>query len=126
MNLYAKLQQRAAAGQPVRIVDLAEQLIEWSGWTPHQDIKIVYTGLRPGERLHETLIAGGEYATPSHEAGVFQLETCAQFYAHVEPALISLAVALEQDDKDLALSAMQAMIERHEPIAIETIGGPPA
>ena len=113
-------------GQPVRIVDLAEQLIEWSGWTPHQDIKIVYTGLRPGERLHETLIAGGEYATPSHEAGVFQLETCAQFYAHVEPALISLAVALEQDDKDLALSAMQAMIERHEPIAIETTGGRPA
>jgi O-antigen biosynthesis protein WbqV len=113
-------------GRPVRIVDLAEQLIEWSGWTPHQDIKIVYTGLRPGERLHESLIAADECATPSHEAGVFQLETCSQFYAHVEPALINLAVALEQDDKDLALSAMQAMVERHEPIAIKTIGGAPA
>lgn len=42
-------------GQPVLISDLAEQLIRLSGKQPDEDIKIVYTGLRPGEKLHEEL-----------------------------------------------------------------------
>ncbi|HEY3645682.1 MAG TPA: nucleoside-diphosphate sugar epimerase/dehydratase [Gammaproteobacteria bacterium] len=42
-------------GEPVRIRDLAEKLIQLSGLKPHQDIQIVYTGLRPGEKMHEEL-----------------------------------------------------------------------
>jgi FlaA1/EpsC-like NDP-sugar epimerase len=42
-------------GEPVRILDLAEQLIRFHGFEPETDIKIVYTGLRPGERLDEPL-----------------------------------------------------------------------
>ena len=42
-------------GEPVRIQDLAEQLIRFYGFEPTTDIKIVYTGLRPGERLDEPL-----------------------------------------------------------------------
>ena len=42
-------------GQPVKIVDLATQLITLSGRSPNSDIKIVYTGLRPGEKMHEML-----------------------------------------------------------------------
>ncbi|MGI6545388.1 MAG: polysaccharide biosynthesis protein [Fastidiosipilaceae bacterium] len=42
-------------GQPVRIMELAENLIKLSGLEPHKDIKIVITGLRPGEKLYEEL-----------------------------------------------------------------------
>ena len=47
-------------GEPVRIRDLAEQLIRFHGYEPETDIKIEYIGLRPGERLDESLLSGDE------------------------------------------------------------------
>jgi O-antigen biosynthesis protein WbqV len=47
-------------GQPVKIVELAERIIRLSGLEPERDIKIKFTGIRPGERLHEILFARGE------------------------------------------------------------------
>jgi FlaA1/EpsC-like NDP-sugar epimerase len=47
-------------GQPVKIVDLAERIIRLSGLEPGKDIKIAFTGIRPGERLHEILFAREE------------------------------------------------------------------
>ncbi|MDP7381993.1 MAG: nucleoside-diphosphate sugar epimerase/dehydratase, partial [Alphaproteobacteria bacterium] len=47
-------------GQPVRILDLAEQMIRLSGARPGRDVKIVFTGLRAGEKLHEELFHAGE------------------------------------------------------------------
>ncbi|HKS86013.1 MAG TPA: nucleoside-diphosphate sugar epimerase/dehydratase [Pseudolabrys sp.] len=47
-------------GQPVKIVDLAERIIRLSGLEPGNDIKIAFTGVRPGERLHEILFAREE------------------------------------------------------------------
>jgi FlaA1/EpsC-like NDP-sugar epimerase len=47
-------------GQPVKIVELAERIIRLSGLEPGQDVKIVFTGIRPGERLHEILFAREE------------------------------------------------------------------
>ncbi|XOQ48756.1 MAG: UDP-N-acetyl-alpha-D-glucosamine C6 dehydratase [Eubacteriales bacterium] len=47
-------------GQPVKIVDLARNLIRLSGLQPDVDIKIVYTGLRPGEKLYEELLLDSE------------------------------------------------------------------
>jgi O-antigen biosynthesis protein WbqV len=47
-------------GQPVKIVELAERIIRLSGLEPERDIKITFTGIRPGERLNEILFARGE------------------------------------------------------------------
>jgi O-antigen biosynthesis protein WbqV len=54
-------------GQPVKIVDLAERMIRLSGLQPGHDIEIVFSGMRPGERLHEILFASEE---PTIEVGV--------------------------------------------------------
>ena len=54
-------------GQPVKIVDLAEQMIRLAGLEPGRDVDIVFTGLRPGERMQELLFAAGE---PTVEIGV--------------------------------------------------------
>ncbi len=54
-------------GQPVKILDLAERMIRLTGLVPGRDIEIVFTGIRPGERLHEILFAREE---PSNEIGI--------------------------------------------------------
>lgn len=55
-------------GQPVKIVDLARRMIELSGFKVGQDIEIQYTGLRPGEKLYEEVLATAEDTDPtSHD-----------------------------------------------------------
>jgi FlaA1/EpsC-like NDP-sugar epimerase/lipopolysaccharide/colanic/teichoic acid biosynthesis glycosyltransferase len=55
-------------GRPVQILDLATDLIKLSGLEPGRDIKIIYTGIRPGEKLYEELLLGGEdYQRTKHE-----------------------------------------------------------
>jgi len=53
-------------GDPVRITDIAEQMIRLSGLEPGEDIKIVYTGLRPGEKLYEELLNDRENTLPTY------------------------------------------------------------
>jgi len=52
-------------GEPVRIVDLADQMIRLAGWRPGRDIGIEYIGLRPGEKLHEELFHPAEPLVPT-------------------------------------------------------------
>ncbi|MDP6830940.1 MAG: nucleoside-diphosphate sugar epimerase/dehydratase [Alphaproteobacteria bacterium] len=57
-------------GKPVRILDLARQMIRLAGLTPEVDIPIAFTGLRPGEKLYEELLHDGEAPQPTNLAGV--------------------------------------------------------
>lgn len=59
-------------GQPVKIADLAVNMIRLSGLVEGQDIKIDYTGLRPGEKLYEELLTDKEDLLPSHNPLIFK------------------------------------------------------
>ena len=61
-------------GEPVKIYDLAVNLIKLSGLTLGKDIQIVETGLRPGEKLYEELLADGETTKPTHHQQIFVAE----------------------------------------------------
>ena len=58
-------------GEPVRIMDLAETLITLSGLKPHEDIQIVETGMRPGEKLYEELSFETEETVPTSHPKIF-------------------------------------------------------
>jgi O-antigen biosynthesis protein WbqV len=88
-------------GQPVRIVDLAERLINLSGLEPGRDVSIVFTGIRPGERLKEILFARDE---PTREIGIEGIVAAIP----VCPALDSMRAwngalkqALDREDRDV-------------------------
>jgi FlaA1/EpsC-like NDP-sugar epimerase len=60
-------------GEPVRILDLARDVIRFNGFEPEKDIEIVFTGLRPGEKLYEELITEGEGIVPTHHEKIMVL-----------------------------------------------------
>lgn len=53
-------------GAPLKIVDIARVLIEDSGLVPDRDVKVIFTGVRPGERLNEDLFRDGDYEATQH------------------------------------------------------------
>jgi len=79
-------------GQPVKIVDLAERIIRLSGLEPGRDIKITFTGVRPGERLHEILFAQGEEMS---DIGIPGIVAAKPFQPSME-AIRGWTAALEQ------------------------------
>ncbi|MFR1808908.1 MAG: polysaccharide biosynthesis protein, partial [Pygmaiobacter massiliensis] len=58
-------------GAPVRILDLAENLIKLAGFIPYRDIDIVFTGLRPGEKLYEELMMDEESVQKTESKKIF-------------------------------------------------------
>ncbi len=70
-------------GEQVRILDLAEDLIRLSGLEPYKDIEIVYTGIRPGEKLSEDLWEEGTPYQPTEHPEIYRLE-CKDELAGVE------------------------------------------
>ena len=62
-------------GQPVKIIDMARQMIELSGYKPGVDIQIKITGLRPGEKLFEELRHTDETHEPTEHPRIFKLRS---------------------------------------------------
>ena len=70
-------------GQPVKIWDLATRMISLSGLRPGEDIKIVETGLRPGEKLYEELLNEKELTLPTHHKKIMIAKVRAYDYDEV-------------------------------------------
>lgn len=86
-------------GQPVKIVDMAERLIRLSGLQPGIDIEIAFSGMRPGERLHEILFANEEPTIEIGVAGVMAAKPNEPPMATLRPWLDKLARAIAEDDR---------------------------
>ncbi|MDQ2886057.1 MAG: polysaccharide biosynthesis protein [Chloroflexota bacterium] len=87
-------------GHPVRILDLALKMIRLSGLREGRDIGVVYTGLRPGERLHETLIAVDEELIPTANSKILGVmnKRSMPTLATIIQWMGSLEVSLQQED----------------------------
>ena len=86
-------------GQPVRIVELAERMIRLSGLQPGHDIDIVFTGMRPGERLNEILFAAEEPAVEIGVAGIMAAKPNEPPMASLRKWIAALEVAVAGDDR---------------------------
>jgi FlaA1/EpsC-like NDP-sugar epimerase len=83
-------------GEPVKIVDLAKELIRLSGMS-EDDIKIEFTGLRPGEKLYEELLADNEHTLPTPHAKL-RIAQARAADVDLQAALLSWAEAPQQSD----------------------------
>jgi FlaA1/EpsC-like NDP-sugar epimerase len=87
-------------GEPVRIVDLAETLITLSGLKPHEDIQIVETGVRPGEKLYEELSFETEETVPTSHPKIFINKLASAEPDVLQTALKVLARLVQERNED--------------------------
>jgi FlaA1/EpsC-like NDP-sugar epimerase len=87
-------------GKPVRILDLALQMITLSGLTPHKDIEIQFTGLRPGEKLYEELSHGGESVIATAHPKISRMVSTPLHHSFVGAFLMELSYALKEGPAD--------------------------
>ena len=88
-------------GSPVKIADLARRMIELSGLKVGEDIDIIYTGLRPGEKLYEELLATKENTLPTDNTQIYRAQVREYDYQHVDQAideLTELAIRVQKMD----------------------------
>ncbi|HET7491122.1 MAG TPA: nucleoside-diphosphate sugar epimerase/dehydratase [Bradyrhizobium sp.] len=86
-------------GQPVKIVELAERMIRLSGLEPGHDIDIVFTGMRPGERLNEILFAHEEPPVEIGVSGIMAAKPNEQSMQSMRKWLTALQQAIARDDR---------------------------
>jgi O-antigen biosynthesis protein WbqV len=97
-------------GQPVKIDDLARQLIRLHGLEPGRDIEISYSGLRPGEKLYEEIFYGAETVTPTAADGVMSAVEALPSWAELGGRIEALGAAATARDEALTLSLLNALV----------------
>ncbi|MCL6582175.1 MAG: polysaccharide biosynthesis protein [bacterium] len=108
-------------GRPIRILDMARDLIRLSGFIPDKDIRIEITGLRPGEKLYEELITEGEGIVPTSHDKLMVLRSNGQKSAISARELKEkieelLSLAQRQDGRGIQLKLQEIVPEYHPQI----------
>lgn len=102
-------------GDPVKIVDLARQMIRLAGLRPEVDVKIVFTGLRPGEKLFEEIFHGAEPPVPTGRQGILLAQVRGGDAAQVAAAVDTLQDAARAGDVDTVLSQVRQLVPEYAP-----------
>ena len=102
-------------GQPVRIAELARQLILLSGLRPDKDVKIVYSGLRPGEKLCEELNLANEQTVPTGHEKITAFTGAGLPFEQVMKHLSALRRACESRDLRMLLLELKDMVPDYNP-----------
>ncbi len=98
-------------GESVKIKDLAVRMIELAGLVPDKDIKIEYSGLRPGEKLYEELLSNDENTTPTHHHRI----RIAKVREYAYPEAQTLADQLEELSRKVEIPDMVKLMKRTVP-----------
>ncbi|MFO1024689.1 MAG: nucleoside-diphosphate sugar epimerase/dehydratase [Acetobacteraceae bacterium] len=101
-------------GDPVKIVDLARQIIRLAGLLPDKDIEIRFTGLRPGEKLYEEMFHGKEPPVPTGHAGLLMASPRTADPAIVARAIEEIGSACRGGQVKLALTLLSRLIPEFE------------
>jgi FlaA1/EpsC-like NDP-sugar epimerase len=114
-------------GKPVKIVDLAQDLIELSGLEVGRDIDIVFSGVRPGEKLYEELFIDGEdYQRTRHEK-IFIAANASSFVPHrLDEAVDALAFAAQSNDRAAIMRGLKNLIPEFQSPQEEPVGELPS
>jgi O-antigen biosynthesis protein WbqV len=102
-------------GEPVRIEDLARRMILLHGLRPDQDIALVHTGLRPGEKLFEEVFYAAEDVTPTAADGVLVARTDPADWASLQGPLEALVAAAKARDHEAVLDGLVALEPGFQP-----------
>jgi O-antigen biosynthesis protein WbqV len=101
-------------GEPVKIVDLARQMISLAGLKPERDVAIRFTGLRPGEKLFEELFHGQEPPAPTGHPGLLMAHPRTADPAIVGRAIEEIAAACRGNHRRLALTLLGRIVPEFE------------
>lgn len=101
-------------GEPVKILDLAENLIKLSGHIPYKDIQIIETGLRPGEKLYEEILMNSEklIATANHKIFIEHQDTISR--QEIKEKIKILENALKTKSKIKIKQAMKQVVNTYK------------
>jgi len=102
-------------GQPVKIRDMALQMIELSGLIPEKDVPLKYTGLRPGEKLYEELLIDPAKSQPTQHPRIFSSEEPLHEVKVFEKEISIFTEAIEQLDICTTLDSMKRLVPEYNP-----------
>lgn len=102
-------------GRPVKILDLARQMIRLSGKRPGRDIEIRFTGLRPGEKRTEALFGPEERPAPTPVPGILQAEPRIGSPIELEGGIDRLAAAAREGRIGPLIETLQALVPEYRP-----------
>jgi FlaA1/EpsC-like NDP-sugar epimerase len=102
-------------GKPVKIAELARQMIELSGLQPEVDIEIKFVGLRPGEKLFEEITCKGEAYRPTRHPRIMQFVTVPEDWSKVQAALAEIRAELHRAAPDRLKRLLQQSVPEYTP-----------
>lgn len=97
-------------GASIRIVDLARKMIMLLGMKEGKDISIVYTGLRPGEKLYEELLANNENTLPTHHSQILIGQVREYAYEEVKDIIQELIRSFDTQNNELIVQRMKDLV----------------
>ena len=109
-------------GEQVKVVDLARNMIVLSGLVPDQDIQIVYSGLRPGEKLHEELFDEREQVEPTSHIKIRRAISPPETqWDRLDQAIAALETAVSHGDDDELIRRLKEAVPTYTPTSSSSI-----
>lgn len=100
-------------GESVKVKDLAYNMIKLSGMEPGKDIEIVYTGLRPGEKLYEEVLSDAENTMPTHHPKILRAKVREYPFDKVKEDIQELIALFDKQDNHLLVKKLKQIIPEY-------------